>query len=75
MARVLPLCFSVRVHDSQATTKMDVTWERISHILELIEMLLSIQIGFNLVSAAVVCVTLEGIPGLELLSVITEPVT
>ena len=49
------------------------TWENISHILELIEMLLSFQTGFNLVNAAVVCAILESISGLELSSVITEP--
>ena len=35
------------VHDSQAYRKMDVTRERISRILELREILLSIQIGFS----------------------------
>ena len=34
----------MRVHDSQAYRKMDVTRERISRILELREILLSIQI-------------------------------
>ena len=38
---------------------MDVTRERISRILELKEILLSIQTGFSLVNAAVVC----AIPG------------
>ena len=38
---------------------MDVTWERISRILELREILLSIQTGFSLVNAAVVCAILE----------------
>ena len=52
---------------------MDVTRERISRILELREILLSLQTGFNLVSAAVVCVTLESISGFEPSSVITEP--
>ena len=45
----------MRVHDSQASRKMDVTKERISHILELREILLSFQTGFSLVNAAVVC--------------------
>ena len=45
----------MRVHDSQAYRKMDVTRERISRILELREILLSIQIGFSLVNAAVAC--------------------
>ena len=37
---------------------MDVTRERISRILELREILLSFQTGFNLVNAAVVCAIL-----------------
>ena len=53
----------MRVHDSQAYRKMDVTRECISHILELREILLSIQTGFSLVSAAVVCAMLESISG------------
>ena len=63
----------MRVHDSQACRKIDVTRECISHILELREILLSFQTGFTLVSAAVVCAILESISGLELLSVIIEP--
>ena len=62
-----------RVHDSQAYRKMDVTRERISRILELREIFLSIQTGFSLVNAAVVCAILESISGLEPSSVITEP--
>ena len=49
----------MRVHDSQAYRKMDVTRERIRRILELREMLLSVQIGFSLVNAAVACAILE----------------
>ena len=52
---------------------MDVTRERISSILELREILLSIQTGFSLVNAAVVCTILESISSLETSSVITEP--
>ena len=64
----------MRVHDSQASRKMDVTKERISHILELIEILLSFQTGFSLVNAAVACTILESsISGLEPSSIITEP--
>ena len=63
----------MRVHDSQAYRKMDVTRERISRILELREILLSLQAGFSLVNAAVVCAVLESISGLEPSSVITEP--
>ena len=51
------------VHDSHAYRKMDVTRERISRILELREILLLFQTGFNLVNAAVVCAILESIVG------------
>ena len=63
----------MRVHDSQAHRMMGVTRERIRCTLELREILLSFQTGFNLVKAAVVCAILESISGLELSSVITEP--
>ena len=63
----------MRVHDSQAYRKMDVTRERISCILELREILLSIQTGFSLVNASVVCAILESISVLEPSLVITEP--
>ena len=51
---------------------MDVTRERIIRIMELREILLSFQTGFNLVNAAVVCAILESISGLEPSSAITE---
>ena len=63
----------MRIHDSQAYRKIDVTRECISHILELREILLSFQAGFNLANAAVVCAILESILGLEPSSVTTEP--
>ena len=63
----------MKVHDSQAYRKMDVTREHISCISELREILLSFQTGFNLVNAAVVCAILESISGLEPSSVITKP--
>ena len=63
----------MRVHDSQAYRKMDVTRERIGRILELKEILLSFQTGFNLVNVAVACAILKSISGLEPSSVITEP--
>ena len=63
----------MRVHDSQAYRKMEVTREHISCILELKEILLSFQTGFSLVSAAVVCAILESISGFEPSSVIIEP--
>ena len=53
--------------------KMDVTRERISRILELRQILLSFQTGFNLVNVAVVCAVLESISGLKPSSVTTEP--
>ena len=73
MACVLLWSCAVRVHDSKVYRKMDVTGERISRILELREILLSFQTGFNLVNAAVVCATVESISGLEPSSVISEP--
>ena len=63
----------MRVHDLQAFRKMDVTWECISCILKLREILLSFQTGVNLVNDAVVCAILESSSGLEFSSVITEP--
>ncbi len=63
----------MRVHDSQAYRKMDVTRERINRILELREILLSIQIGFSLVNVAVACAILQSNSGLEHSSVITDP--
>ena len=63
MACILLWSSAVRVYDSQAYRKMDVTRERISRILELREILLSVQTGFSLVNAAVVCAILESISG------------
>ena len=65
MACILLWSSAVRVYDSQAYRKMDVTWERISCILDLREILLSFQTGFNLINAAVVCAIRESISGLE----------
>ena len=62
----------MRVHESQAYKKMNVTRECISHILELRGILLSFQTGFSLVNAAVVYAALESILGLEPSSLITE---
>ena len=61
----------MRVHGSQAYRKMDVTKESISRILELREILLSFQTGFNLVNTAVAFAILDSISGLEPSSVIT----
>ena len=73
MARILLCSSAVRVHDSQAYRKMDVTSEHISRILKLRKVLLSFRTGFNLVNDAVVCAILESISGLEPSTVITEP--
>ena len=73
MACILLWSSAVRVHDSQAYRKMDVTRERNSRILELREILLSFQTGFSLVNAAVVCAILESISELRPSSVINEP--
>ena len=73
MAWILLWSSAVRIHDSQAYRKMKVTRERIRCILELREILLSIQISSSLVNAVVVCTILESISGLEPSSVITEP--
>ena len=59
MACILLFSSAVKVHDSQAYRKMDVTREHFRCILELREILLLFQTGFNLVSAAVVCGILE----------------
>ena len=63
----------MRVHYSQAYRKMDVTRDRISRTLELREIVLSFQTGFNLVNAAVVCAMLESISGFEPSLVVIEP--
>ena len=63
----------MRVEYSPANRKMVVIRECISHILELREILLSFQTGFNLFSAVVVSAILKSISGLEPSSVITKP--
>ena len=63
----------MKVHDSQAYRKMDVTRERIRCIFELREILLSFQTGFN-VNAAVIFAILRNISGLEPSSVVTTQV-
>ena len=62
----------MRVRDSQAYRKMDVTRECNSRIVELREILLSFQTGSKLVNTAVVCAVLESISGLESSSVMTD---
>ena len=68
MTRILLWSSAVRVRDSQAYKKMDVTRERISRILDLREILLSFQTGFSLVNAAVAQV-FEACDCLKLLSI------
>ena len=58
MAYILLWSSAMRVRDSQAYRKMDLTRERISRVLEQRKILLSFQTDFNLVSAAVVCAIL-----------------
>ena len=55
----------MRIHDSQAYRRMDVTRERISRILDPREILLSFQTGLNLVNAAFACAIRQSISGLE----------
>ena len=59
---------AVKVHDSQAYRNMEMTRERISFTFDLRDMLLSLQMGFNFVRAAVACAILERTSGLEPLS-------
>ena len=73
MALILLCSSAARVHDSYAYGKMDVTREHISRIIELREVLLPYQTGFNLVNAAVVCAILESISGKEISSDTTQP--
>ena len=63
---------AVRVDDSQAYRKLDVTRECISCILELREILLSFQTAYYLIKAAVVCAILQSTSGVGPSSVITE---
>ena len=73
VAPILICNSAVTVQESEAYSNMDVTMEHIIRILELREILLIFQTGFNLVNVAVVCAILEIISGLEHSSVVTEP--
>ena len=64
---------AVKVHDSQAYRNMEVTRERISFTFDPRDMLLSLQIGFSFVRAAVACTIVERTSGLELSSETTAP--
>ena len=72
MACILLWSSAVRVHDSQAYRKRNVTREHISRTFELREILLLFQTGFSLVSTAVVCAILESISSVEPSSIVTE---
>ena len=82
MACILLWSSAVKVHDSQAYRKMDVTRGLISRILELTEILLSFQTGFNLVNASVVvlswnprqCLTVSSFCPFTLIDVLMPPV-
>ena len=62
MACILLWSSAVRVHVSQAYMKMDVTRERVSRILELRGILLSIQTGFSLVNVVIAITYFAGLP-------------
>ena len=64
---------AVRVHDSQAYRNMEMTRERISVTFDSKDMLLSLQIGFSFVRAAVACAILERTSALEPSSETTAP--
>ena len=56
---------AVMVHVSHAYKDMDMAWEHISLILELMAMFLSFQVTFSLVTAAVVFAILDSASGLD----------
>ena len=56
---------AVKVHDSQAYRNMEMTRERISFTFDQGDMLLSLQMGFSFVRAAVACAILQRTSGLE----------
>ena len=66
---------AVKVHGSQAYRyrNMEMRRERISFTFDPRDALLSLQMGFSFVRAAVVCAILERISGLEALSETTAP--
>ena len=64
---------AVKVHDSQAYRNMEMTRERISFTFDPRDTLLSLQMGFSFVRAAVACVDLERISGLKPSSETTDP--
>ena len=71
------LCFfsnsAVKVHDSQVYRNMKMTRERINFTFDSKDTLLSLQMDFNFVRAAVACAILERINDLNLSSETTAP--
>ena len=65
---------AVKVHDSQAYRNMGMTREHISFTFDPRDMLLSLQMGFSFVRAAVDCAILERTSGLEPSSETTAPI-
>ena len=64
---------AVKVKDSQAYRNMKMTKELISFTFDPIDMLLSLQMGFSFVRAAVACAIIERTSGLEPSSETTAP--
>ena len=64
---------AVKVHDSQAYRNMEMTRERTSFAFDPRNTLLSLQMGFSFVRAAVACAILEIISGMEPSSETTAP--
>ena len=64
---------AVKVHDSQAYSNMEMTRECISFTFDPSDMLLSLQMGFSIVTAAVTYAILERTSGLEPSSETTAP--
>ena len=64
---------AVRVHDSQTYRNMEMKREHISFTFDPRDMLLSLQIGFSFVRAAVACAILERTSGLKPSSETTTP--
>ena len=72
-ALILLSVSAVRVQDSHAYRKTDMTNEGISLILELMVMFLLLHIGLSLVSVVVVWAILERISGFDPSSVMIDP--
>ena len=73
MACILSLNSTVKAHDSQVESNMKMTSERISVTFDLGDMLLSVQLGFSFVGAAVACAILYRLSCFVLSSETTAP--